>query len=100
MKSNVGHRLTIIACTLTALASVCHGQQDRTPAKSEVELEQLGETRNVHACGNPFLAGQFTSDDMPSIRTAGVERRISLRTGGEIEWNDESVVDASGLEFV
>ena len=100
MKSNVGHRLTIIACTLTALASACHGQQDRTPAKSEVELAQLGETRNVHACGNLFLAGQFTSEDMASIRKAGVERIISLRTEGEIEWNEQSVVEASGLEFV
>ena len=100
MKSNVGHRLTIIACTLTALASACHGQQDRTPAKSEVELAQLGETRNVHACGNLFLAGQFTSEDMASHRKAGVERIISLRTEGEIEWNEQSVVEASGLEFV
>ena len=86
MKSSTGHRLTVIACTLTALASICHGQQDRTPAKSEVELAQLGETRNVHACSNLFLAGQFSSEDMPSIKKAGVERIISLRTEGEIEW--------------
>ena len=100
MKSNAGHRLITIACTLTALASACHGQQDRNPAQSDVILADLGNTRNVHVCEDLFLTGQFTSEDMPSIKKAGIQRIISLRTEGEVTWNERSVVEGSGLEFV
>ena len=100
MKHCARHTLTIVAATLAALASIGHGQQDRAPNESEVKPANLGNTRNVHACNNLFLTGQFTSEDMPSIKSAGIERIISLRTEGEVQWNERSVVEASGLEFV
>ena len=47
-----------------------------------------------------FLTGQFTSQDMPSIKRADVKRIISLRTEGEVAWDEQSTVETSGLEFV
>ena len=100
MKHCARHTLTIVAATLAALASIGHGQQNRASAESELKLANLGNTRNVHACNKLFLTGQFTSEDMPSIKSAGIERIISLRTEGEVQWNERSVVEGSGLEFV
>lgn len=94
------HTLTFVAGTLAALASIGHGQQDQTPIHSEVVSAKLGNTRNVHACSNLFLTGQFTPQDMPSIKRADVKRIISLRTEGEVAWDEQSAVETSGLEFV
>ncbi len=72
--------------------------ENSVPAR--VEKAKLGNTRNVHQCANCFLAGQFTTDDIDELQAAGIQRVISLRTEGEIPWDEEALVKQSGMEFV
>ena len=57
---------------------------------------ELGETKNIHQFGNVFLAGQFTPDDIALIKAAGVQTVITLRTDGEIDWDEASALKAAG----
>ena len=49
---------------------------------------KIGETRNVHQCGSIYLAGQPTEDDIAKLKKAGVKRVITLRTDGEVDWDE------------
>ncbi len=73
--------------------------QDATQPAAPVEVSELGGTRNVHRVGNLFLAGQFGLNDVEVIKTAGIETVISLRSTGEIFWDERLAVEQSGLKF-
>ena len=79
----------------------CCGQEVKAKvAAKPVEKAELGETRNVHRCGELFLAGQFGPQDIAKIKAAGITRVISLRTNGEIDWNQKKALDEADLEFI
>ncbi|MCA9197734.1 MAG: methyltransferase domain-containing protein [Planctomycetales bacterium] len=65
-----------------------------------VEGAKLGETKNVHQCGNLFLAGQPTEEDFANLRQNGVTRIITLRADSEIDFDEAAKSKAAGLEFV
>lgn len=71
--------------------------QDKAP---QVSPAKLGETRNVHRSGKLYLAGQFSPDDVKELKKAGIRKVISLRTAGEIEWDENEVLKAAGIEFI
>lgn len=73
--------------------------QDKKVDSPAVKQAALGETRNVHQCGDLFLAGQFGPNDLDQIKAAGITRVISLRTDGEIDWDQKSALEKAGLEF-
>ncbi len=73
--------------------------QDAPESAAQVEVSELGGTRNVHRVGKLFLAGQFGPNDVEIIKTAGVEMVISLRSPGEIFWDEKLTVEQSGLKF-
>ena len=73
--------------------------QSATIEQSEVETAELGQTRNVHRVGNLFLSGQFTRDDITLIRERGIRNVISLRGEGELDWDEASLLEQSGIEF-
>ena len=77
------------------------GETNSAPgrAPSKVQAGSLGSTKNVHQCGNLFFAGQFTPEDVPEIKREKIDRVINLRTDGEIEWNEQSVVQDAGLSY-
>lgn len=85
---------TVVCCLLfaTRLTAV----QDEPPA---VKADELAETRNVHVCGDLFLSGQFSEDDLESIKARGIKRIISLRTDGELDWDEKGIVESLGIEF-
>ena len=86
-----------MAVALAICGSVCYAQRQSAPT---VKSAALGSTNNVHVCGDLFLAGQPTPDDIHAIKEKGVRRVITLRTDGEIEWDEKAAVEAAGLEFV
>ena len=73
--------------------------QDAPQPAAPVEVSELGGTRNVHRVGKLFLAGQFGLNDVEVIKTAGIETVISLRSTGEIFWDEKLAVEQSGLKF-
>lgn len=78
-------------------ASILAGKES-APAK--ITTGSLGTTKNVHQCGNLYLAGQFTPEDLGEIKLEKVARIISLRTDGEIKWNEQAAVQEAGLNYV
>ncbi|MEZ6118052.1 MAG: methyltransferase domain-containing protein [Pirellulaceae bacterium] len=69
-------------------------------AVAPVEGAKLGDTKNVHQCGNLFLAGQPTESDFANLRQNGVTRIITLRADGEIDFDEAAKSKEAGLEFV
>ncbi len=61
---------------------------------------ELGQTRNVHRCGDLYLAGQFTTDDLQLIQAAGIRRVITLRMEDEVPWDEAAAVKAAGMDFL
>jgi uncharacterized protein (TIGR01244 family) len=84
--------LTLVCGFSTA---ACRGQ-----ATSSVVEHSLGETRNVHRCGNMYLSGQFTEADIAQLKECGITRVISLRTEGEVKWDQRAALESAGLEMI
>lgn len=82
---------------LVATATSASGQKVAAPA---VESAALGQTNNVHVCGDLYLAGQPGQDDNRPIVDRGIKRIISLRTEGEIDWDEKAAMEQAGLEYV
>ncbi len=60
---------------------------------------QLGSTPNLHRSGTLLLAGQPSAADLATAQAEGVQTVVSLRTPGEIEWDEAQVVEELGLQF-
>lgn len=76
-------------------------EQEPEPKKPQAVVEaSIGETKNVHQCGQLFLAGQFTTGDISKISEAGIKRVITLRTEGEIDWDEKAALKAVGLDLI
>ena len=75
--------------------------EDEKPSKKppRVEKSSLGKTRNVHRAGTLYLAGQPTPDDLGLLKKAGIRTVITLRTEGEIRWDEEKDLKEAGMAF-
>lgn len=93
------NRMLFAAWIFVALCSPVFSQPP-TAAPTGVQPAELGATRNVHQCGNLFLAGQFSKDDIGTIGHQQITRVISLRTEGEIDWDEKSELEAAGIDLV
>ena len=72
------------------------------PAKADeasVVDASLGNAKNVHRLNDLFFSGQFSREDIQQIKKARVGRVITLRTDGELDWDERSAVEAAGLQF-
>jgi len=67
---------------------------------STVKREQLGETVNVHQCGNIFTAGQFKPTDIATFQSKKIARVITLRTDGEVKWDEQKGLEDAAIEFI
>ena len=61
---------------------------------------QLGSTPNLHRSGSVLLSGQPTAADLATAKADGVQTVVTLRTPGEIEWDEAAVVQELGLQYV
>ncbi len=88
----------VVLLGITALAA-SPGFAQRTAAPA-VAAAKLGQTKNVHTCGSVYLAGQPTKEDIAVLKREGIRRVVTLRTSGEIQWEEGNEVKAAGLEFI
>ena len=101
-------RMTFGIAMAILLTQHSYGQNSMETETQQAEEKQpgkvvdatLGSTKNVHKAGNLFFAGQFTKDDIATIGEAKVARVITLRTDGEIDWDEEAAVEAANMEFI
>jgi len=89
--------VVLLLLIVASLTGHTFGQLTQAP---QVKDAALGNTRNVHACGKLFLAGQPMRDDIVAIKDNGVQRVITLRTNGEVDWDEAAAIKDAGLEFV
>jgi len=61
---------------------------------------ELGKIRQVHRFENLILSGQFSPDDIQIIKETGIEKIVSLRTKGELDWDERAAVESAGLEYL
>jgi len=76
------------------------GAADVKEAASTVQTAALGSTDNVYKCGNLFFSGQFSAEDLSQISGEGITRIITLRTDGEIDWDEKGEVQDASIEFL
>ncbi len=87
--------LRIAALTLFAL-SACVSSPRPT-----LESRELGQTPNVHALGQVWLAGQPSLGDLEQAKAAGIKTVINLRHEQEFDgFDEEQVVTGLGLQYV
>ncbi len=79
-----------------AMTSLVVAQSKDAPP---VQQAELGNTRNVHQCGNLFLAGQPTADDIRILKQRGIKRVLTLRTDGEVDWDQAGALRDAGIDF-
>ena len=98
-KLNLAYLFAVLSLTMTSMTSA---QQTATPIQeaANVESTQLGTTKNVHRVGDIYTAGQFSESDIEVLKSNKIGRIITLRTDGEIDWEEGAKVKAAGIEFV
>ena len=96
--------LLLDTCGLFAQTPVTRKQtENRSQATRNPNVilsTELGKTKNVHRAGNLFFAGQFTKADVELIKAGKFKRVITLRTDGEIEWDEKAAIENAGIEFI
>ena len=60
---------------------------------------KLGAAKNVHKLEGLYFAGQFSKADVQEIQSRQIKRVLSLRTAGEVDWDEKGAVEAAGMEF-
>ncbi|MCA9258404.1 MAG: protein tyrosine phosphatase family protein [Planctomycetales bacterium] len=60
----------------------------------------LGAAQPAHRAGNVYLSGQPAPEDLAKWAELGVKTVISLRTDGEIDWDEAQAVGQQGMTFV
>lgn len=74
--------------------------QTATQEKPKLEEAKLGRTVNVHKFGNIWLAGQFTPDDIDELKRAGIKTVVTLRTDGELTWDEKKLLEDAGIQYI
>ncbi len=101
--------LGICLIPLTAVAQVTPpgnlsgaGGSSSSIANAEPKIleDSLGEAKNVHRLGDLFFSGQFTPEDVEVLKERGIKRVITLRTDGEVDWDEEAALKAAGIELI
>ena len=87
----------LVAASSTALL-LPSWQEGGDPAP--VEAAELGGTVNVHRAGSLWFGGQFQPQDLKVLEQQGIRRVITLRTEGEVQWDEKALVEGAGMEYV
>ena len=70
------------------------------PAAHPIQPAKIGTAENVHFAGNLFFSGQFAPDDIAELKKLEISRVITLRTDGEIKWDEKTAIEDAEIEFV
>lgn len=73
------------------------GERDKN---AKLTKSDLGSTKPVHRAGDVFLAGQPLPSDFEQLAKDGFETVVTLRTPGEINWDEKKAVESAGMKFV
>lgn len=85
---------------LTPFLAACLALAPLADDPPAVESAALGDAPNVHRTGDLYFAGQFGPDDVAALVERGIERVITLRTPGEVDWDERAALEAAGIELL
>ncbi len=91
--------MTFIGAGLLVFVMMGAGAQPKPPMPSDVEALDWGKTPHVSRLGNLFFAGQVDVAGLERAQGQGVEVVINLRAPSEFAWDEQSAVEALGLEY-
>ena len=83
-----------------ALAFGACASPDETEPPPVLTATEFGEMPNTHALGDILTGGQLTRADLQLAKQRGVRTVVTLRTPGEVEWDEHLVASDLGLTFV
>ena len=87
--------LSLIGFSRDGVAQDILGQ----PKAPEVFTMEMGDVKNVHRSGNLIFSGQFSPEDLKLMKSLGIQRVITLRNEGEIEFDESEAVTGADMEF-
>ncbi len=89
---------SVFSQTTQAKPGVAAKKQEKST--TQLKKTKLGDTKNVTQFGNIFLAGQFEKDDIAELKKSGISLVITLRTDGEVKWDEKSAIEKEGIKFL
>ena len=75
------------------------GSQAEDTSAPELKSVQLGDTQNVHSFRKNLLCGQPSAEDFAEAKKRGIKVVVTLRTKGEVDWDEPGLVKGLGLGF-
>lgn len=70
----------------------------KRPAK--VKTMKVNGFKKVSKAGRLYLSGQFQPANLKELREWKIKKVISLRTVGEVKWDEPSAIRSAGMDFV
>ena len=91
-------RITLIC--FTAVLAACASAPGQNPVALNVqEIEALGLRNLNNPEGKFYTSGQPTKEDLDALSAAGVQNVVSVRTEGELDWDEKAYVESLGMTF-
>ncbi|MBL4819654.1 MAG: hypothetical protein JKY98_01510 [Gammaproteobacteria bacterium] len=89
----VTFRFTLVVLTLL-LAACAQNYRVNVDAINSADIAFLSSQENLI-----FASGQPTQEQVGVLADAGIRHVISLRTDGELDWDESELVESLGMEF-
>lgn len=89
--------IAILACCMPT--TLIYADDATTTAMPQLTKTELGQTKNVHNFGKSMLCGQPTAEEFAKAKELGIQRVITLREDGEVDWDQAGTLKKLGLEF-
>ncbi len=92
--------LLTFSCLNSGLFAQVIDEPSVDPTVQPIQSAEIGTAKNVHHNGDLYFSGQFAPDDVAELRERNVARVITLRTDGEVEWDEKKALEDAGIEFI
>ena len=90
----------ILIILFTAILAACASAPSQIPVAVDLEeIEALGLRNLKNPEGKFYTSGQPTKEDLDALSEAGVQNVVSVRTEGEIDWDEKAYVESLGMTF-
>ncbi len=92
-------KMPLIARVVLACSMLTASIETLSAEEPKLQPAELGSTRNVHSFGTILLCGQPTAEDFAESKKRGIKVIVTLRSDGEIDWDEPATIKELGLDF-
>ena len=94
-KRRIDRSVTVLAAMMVVGAGWVQGADKAAPVKAV----KVGSVTPIHVCGDIYLAGQPSPEDLQAMRRLGVKSVITLRPRWELDWDEAAEVKKLGMKY-